>query len=589
MGCGSSRTATPKEESCTSEHEQQVGELPEVVTDGDEDRPLYADSTMPSALATAQVVNCSDPLTQDASVIEDDPARSAHDVATQEDTLDVTEPLLVSKPTVPLQDCATVSGTEGEPAEGPGAWTTSVLVTAPPARKMEGDTEDAVVSPVPGVVSVARSPLSPDAVEVYHEELLSFVKGHRGVGAAQSGPQIQYEADGLTPVDPSKMGGWTDPLKEDAFGGTKEMADAEKDFAQALRGGLDGATVSTGKTIRAELPSRPTGYLESQGRWIRTMNQQRTCYLYIHTYTQAQQSTRPEGAGPYPEDEIEAQAAAATEAAQQAAAAKAAAEAAAFPSAPVAGLRAVVNEIAGKGKVPLLLATGAAYAAALGEILCWDGRGLDQRAWLADHDRLLAQQREECAVYTAKRTEEQAQKIAEWNEETAARKSERRVTDGDSYEDSDEECPDFDVEPYKADWDGTYHLDMAPFVLPFRRSKIKFDDHIEECRKKLWRSMVAGGTAIFDLKDLSPNFIDKIGAKKYKGAVPATLFDPTKNAISAAKGIFVRAKGDPAPIVAPGFQVVILAQQKPKTFAKELKESFDAYWDNLEARRVLPP
>ena len=83
-----------------------------------------------------------------------------------------------------------------------------------------------------------------------------------------------------------------DPMKkEDAFGGTKEMEEIEKDFAQALRGHAGAASIPP--------PTRPNGYLESRGIWLRTMNRQRTCYVYIHTYTQSQQATRPPGAGPY--------------------------------------------------------------------------------------------------------------------------------------------------------------------------------------------------------------------------------------------------------------------------------------------------
>ena len=150
-----------------------------------------------------------------------------------------------------------------------------------------------------------------------------------------------------------------------------------------------------------------------------------------------------------------------------------------------------------------------------------------------------------------------------------------------------QECPDFDFPSFTPEWDGTYQLDTAPFVLPFRRTKIKFDDHIEVCRQKLRRCMAAGGTAIVDLKGLAPDFIDKIGAKKYKGAFPPTLFDPTKNLASAKNGIFVRAKGDNAPTVATGFQLVVVAQQDPKRYTKELRGCFDVYWGNLQACRVV--
>lgn len=347
---------------------------------------------------------------------------------------------------VPLLD----DGPPATAADEPGAGASGVV--GPPALVAESAavTPAAVVpAAIEPLLSTAAAsagepePLGPEEVAAYHRELLSFIKTQAGVSASFAKPQIQYEADGLTPVDPSKMGGWVDPLKdEDAFGGTREMAEVEKDFAQALRGGLDGGGVQLSGATAAvvEAPPRPAGYLRSQGEWIRTMNQQRTCYLYVHTYTQAQRSTRPEGAGPYPEDAIEAAAAAAAEAEREAAKARAAKAEAAFPSTTVAGLRAAVAELAQAGKTPLLLATGPAYDAALAKLLCWDGRGLDLAAWRANHAQLQAQHAAEAEAYLAEQTAEQSRKVSAWTEEAEARKAERREADGDDYADSDEVC-----------------------------------------------------------------------------------------------------------------------------------------------------
>ena len=76
---------------------------------------------------------------------------------------------------------------------------------------------------------------------------------------------------------------------------------------KALRGDL-GAGVRLepgkhqGKAGGPELPTKPDSYPESMGEWLRHMNRQGTCYIYVHTFTQTLVSTRPEGAGPYPED-----------------------------------------------------------------------------------------------------------------------------------------------------------------------------------------------------------------------------------------------------------------------------------------------
>ena len=128
--------------------------------------------------------------------------------------------------------------------------------------------------------SLSAQALTSDDVGVaeYHRLLLEWVRLQEGVGPA-------------SPVATNGDGDGVDPMKkEDAFGGTKEMEEVEKDFAQALRGDAGGSTATP--------PTRPADYLESHGTWLRVMNRQRTCYLYVHTFTQLQRSTRPDGAGP---------------------------------------------------------------------------------------------------------------------------------------------------------------------------------------------------------------------------------------------------------------------------------------------------
>lgn len=79
----------------------------------------------------------------------------------------------------------------------------------------------------------------------------------------------------------------------------------------------------------------------------------------------------------------------------------------------------------------------------------------------------------------------------------------------------------------------------------------------------------------------------QIDAPRFKGAFPATLFDPLLYEESAKGGIFVRARGDGAPTVSPGFKVVVLAQQRWQDYDKELRPCFGSYWDKLSAIRVI--
>lgn len=127
---------------------------------------------------------------------------------------------------------------------------------------------------------------------------------------------------------------------------------------------------------------------------------------------------------------------------------------------------------------------------------------------------------------------------------------------------------------------GTLVIDTKPLVLPFKKTKIKVPDHIEHCRKKIMRAMKAGGTLVVDLYGQCPDFENKVAIKKYKGAFPIELFNPATQE-SCGKGIFVRANGDGAPKVKSGFAVVVVADQSPEKYQKELKGLTDAINSHL--------
>ena len=72
----------------------------------------------------------------------------------------------------------------------------------------------------------------------------------------------------------------------------------------------------------------------------------------------------------------------------------------------------------------------------------------------------------------------------------------------------------------------------------------------------------AGKLLVIDLLEHCPDFIDKICHAKNKGVFPIELFLPDRcTTLGCSKGVFVRAKGDKSPKVAPGFGVVVLAAQ----------------------------
>ena len=94
--------------------------------------------------------------------------------------------------------------------------------------------------------------------------------------------------------------------------------------------------------------------------------------------------------------------------------------------------------------------------------------------------------------------------------------------------------------------------------------------------------MKAGGTLAVDLHDLAPDFQEKVCAPKWKQAFPLGLLRPEEWATCAA-GVFIRAKGDGAPRVTKGFNVILLANQKPKDFEKELRDSLGFAWAGIRA------
>ncbi len=55
---------------------------------------------------------------------------------------------------------------------------------------------------------------------------------------------------------------------------------------------LDSSNVSAQSVRLGKKAPPPSDY--SKGRWIRTLNAQDTCYLYIHTTTYQMQGTRPD-------------------------------------------------------------------------------------------------------------------------------------------------------------------------------------------------------------------------------------------------------------------------------------------------------
>jgi hypothetical protein len=172
----------------------------------------------------------------------------------------------------------------------------------------------------------------------------------------------------------------------------------------------------------------------------------------------------------------------------------------------VDSLQSAVDAVTRNGKVALVLAVGAAYTSALAELLTWDGRGLTTEEWAADHDMLLSRQRDEIAEQAAAHAAEQQQKIDEW----------RAAEGGDackSAEDDNDNLPEELREPFvprEPEWDGSFHLDTAPFVLPFAKTRVRVEDHVERCRRKLVRCMKAGGTAVVDVGSFAPDFVNKV-------------------------------------------------------------------------------
>ena len=185
----------------------------------------------------------------------------------------------------------------------------------------------------------------------------------------------------------------------------------------------------------------------------------------------------------------------------------------AFPSATVESLQSAVDAVTRNGKVALLLAVGPAYIAAQAELLTWDGRGLTAEEWAAEHDAILARQRVEIAEQSAEHAAEQQRRIDEWREARSKAQVDAGQCSRFAADDDNESVPEELLEPFvprEPEWDGTFLLDTAPFVLPFAKTRVRVDDHVEMCRRKLVRCMKAGGTAVVDIGSLAPDFVNKV-------------------------------------------------------------------------------
>ena len=394
--------------------------------------------------------------------------------------------------------------------------------------------------------------------------------------------------------------------------------------AVAVAAAATAAPTSTKAAATApRMPPRPSGYPSALGRWLRaptvssatappsatnaathppaplqTLSTLPTSpaltrelpapipapssFVYIHTWTQQMSLAQPANSGPF-EDEAN----------ERDRSGNAAVRTHGYPTTAVgAALNRTVDGVVNSGKIPLLLCpTATVHAAVIAEAVTWDGRGLAADAWRADRAVFDANVEEERAAYETESHEAYVRAVEEWHEETTARKERRREVDldgGAEYVSSDEEeavaLPPHYPGPA---WDGTYLLTTDPFVLPFKKTKIKVSDHVEHCRKKIVLCMKAGGTLVVDLGEGCPDFENKIAIQKYRGAFPLELFNPAEHSACSKNGIFVRSKGDGPPTVKEGFAVVVVALQTPFLFKNALEDLTDAINAHLEPVVVL--
>jgi len=183
----------------------------------------------------------------------------------------------------------------------------------------------------------------------------------------------EYCRSASSAPDPAKI------ASEDQFakgiGGTKEDHVAEKIFSDLVRDRkpaqpdptaecyqstlfeqwLYGGSLVARKTSGGKRAPKPTEY--SKGRWIRAMNGQGTCYLYIHTSTYQMQGTRPD-------DYVVQDDQVAVEDPYES-----------FPSVHLDNLMSTIDTLWADGKAPLLLCDGdAGLADVRSRLVGWPGR-----------------------------------------------------------------------------------------------------------------------------------------------------------------------------------------------------------------------
>lgn len=442
---------------------------------------------------------------------------------------------------------------------------------------------------------------------------------------ARDAEDVLYGAEGLTSMalldgTPPQASGPTPAIIK---GYHADLVAAAVAAATAAPPSTEAAATAAPTSTKAaatapRMPPRPSGYPSALGRWLRAPTVSgaaasptatnaathplaplqtlstlptspaptrelpapipaQSSFVYIHTWTQQMSLAQPANSGPF-EDEAN----------ERDRSGNAAAQTHDYPTTAVgAALNRTVDGVVNSGKIPLLLCpTATVHAAVIAEAVTWDGRGLAADAWRADRAVFDANVEIERAAYESESHEAYVRAVEEWHEETTARKERRREVDldgGAEYVSSDEEEAVALPPPYPGPaWDGTYLVATDPFVLPFKKTKIKVSDHVEHCRKKIVLCMKAGGTLVVDLGEGCPDFENKIAIQKYRGAFPLELFNPAEHSACSKNGIFVRSKGDGPPTVKEGFAVVVVALQTPFQFKKALEDLTDAINAHLE-------
>jgi len=203
-------------------------------------------------------------------------------------------------PEPPATDPETTSPVVAGEATAPGpAETGPEVASAAPVEPAPGAPADPPPAPTQDATEAKTAPPVSETTDAPAATPRSQPQSARGKGRADYANDAEYEEALLAYVrEQAAVPSNSAADYSKGFSGTKADTDAEKAFGDMMKAGAAGEgrfPVVDCTCTRPEKSKAEEHGDDCTGKWLRTLNQQETCYLYIHTITHQVLGVRPAG------------------------------------------------------------------------------------------------------------------------------------------------------------------------------------------------------------------------------------------------------------------------------------------------------